>query len=146
MAEVTTLVVQAIEDRIRDNIGDFAPITTDHVAWQGTDFQPGEDEWMRPVTLFSPEAEWFTDGASGTGNNLIRGFLTVSFFVQPGFGMNPLDGHASAIRELFDRQSLTIADHGDLEFHPAGGPRPGPSEPAWLSVIVDLPFEILENG
>lgn len=145
MAEVTTLVVQAIEDRIRDNIGDFAGIDIDQVAWQGMDYSPGESDWMRPVTLFQ-ETEWFTSGTTGTGVNVVRGILTCTFFSVPGYGMSSLDAHASAFRALFDRVAITIADHGPLEFGPAGGPRPGPFDGAWLQNIVDCPFQIEEHG
>lgn len=147
MAEVTTLCVQAIEDRIRDNIADFSPgIEIDQIAWQGMTYQASDADWMRPVTLFTAESEWMTSGVTGTGNNIVRGILTCSFFTPPGYGMGALDGYASALRDLFDRVSLTIADHGPLDFEPAGGPRPGPEEDRWLSVIVDCPFSIEEHG
>lgn len=146
MAEVTTLCVQAIEDRIRDNLASFAPMIADDIAWQGMDFRPGETDWMRPVTLFLSETEWWTSGASGTGKNIVRGLLTCSIFTAPGYGMSALDGYASAFRELFDRASLTIAGHSALQFDPAGGPRPGPTEDEWLSIVIDCPFSIEENG
>ena len=145
MAEVTTLVAQAIEDRIRDNIAVFPGIDIDQVAWQGMDYRPSEDDWMRPVTLFQ-DTQWLTHGASGTGVNLVSGIFTCTFFTVPGFGMSALDGYASALRELFDRVAIAIAGHGPLEFEPVSGPRPGPFDGAWLSYIVDCPFQIEEYG
>lgn len=145
MAEVTTLVAQAIEDRIRDNVDSFGgTIAIDRIAWQGMDFQPGEDDWLRPTTLFAG-SEWLTDGVTGTGQNLIRGVLSLQFFANPGWGMSALDGYASEAREMFDRVKLTIADHGALQFGPAGGPVPG-FDGAWLSNTVDVPFQIEEHG
>lgn len=145
MADASTLCAQAIEDRIRDNIADFAPIGLDDVAWQGIEYQPGEDDWMRPVTLFA-ETQWHTHGVTGTGENLISGVLTCSFFTPPGYGMSALDDYAGSLRALFDRVDISISGHGDLQFGPAGGPRPGPPEDSWLSVIVDCPFTCEENG
>lgn len=146
MAEVTTLAVQAIEARIHTNLGDFRTDWTEsNVAWQGVDFDPPDNDWMRPVVLFAG-SEWFTSGASGVGVNVVRGILTCSFFTHPGFGYEALDGYASAFRELFDRASIALAGHGAIEFDPAGGPRPGPFDGAWIQSIVDCPFLIEEHG
>lgn len=146
MAEVTTLAVRAIEARIYDNLTNFrTDWTTDNVAWQGVDFDPPTDDWMRPVVLFGAPS-WWTSGTSGTGVNVVRGILTCSFFTHPGFGYEALDGYASAFRELFDRASVPLAGHGPIEFDPAGGPRPGPPDGAWIHSIVDCPFLIEEHG
>ena len=145
MADATTLAVQAIEDRIRDNIADFDLITLDRVAWQGMDFQPGEEDWMRPVTLWA-ESDWFTDGVTGTGVNVVPGILTVSFYTPPGYGFSALDAYASAWRALFDRVLIAVTGHGGVQFGPAGGPRPGPPDSGWISNIIDTPFHIEEHG
>lgn len=145
MAEVTTLVVQAIEDRVRDNITSFGgTIDVDRVAWQGMDFEPGEDDWVRVTTLFSG-SEYLTDGVTGTGQNLLRGILSLQFFTVPGYGMSALDGYASAARQIFDRVEVTVADHGNLTFGPADGPVPG-FDNVWVSNRVDVTFQIEEHG
>lgn len=143
MAEVTALVAQAIETRIRDNVSSFGGvIDSDRLAWQGMDFEPGTEAWIRPTVLFGG-AEFHTDGDTGT--NLVSGILQIDIFTVPGYGMSESDGYASAARTLFDRVDIAIADHGDLEFGPAGPGRPGPFDGSWLHTIVECPFEIVEN-
>ena len=143
MAEVSTLVAQAIEQRLRDNVSNFGgTIDVTRFAWQGMNFEPGEDAWIRPTVLFA-SSNFLTDTANGT--NLVNGLLQIDIFTAPGYGMSESDSYASAARLLFDRVDITIADHGDLEFGPAGVPRPGQFEGNWLHTIIECPFEIVEN-
>ena len=143
MADVTQLVAQAIETRLRDNVTTFGgTIDVTRFAWQGMNFEPGEDAWIRPTVLFG-DSSYMTDTDSGT--NLVSGLLQVDVFTAPGYGMSEADDYVSAARLLFDRVDITVAGHGDLEFGPSGPPRPGPFDGSWLHTIVECPFTIVEN-
>ena len=111
-------------------------------VWQGMNFEPGEDAWIRPTVLFG-DSSYMTDTDSGT--NLVSGLLQVDVFTAPGYGMSEADDYVSAARLLFDRVDITVAGHGDLEFGPSGPPRPGPFDGSWLHTIVECPFTIVEN-
>lgn len=141
--DVTQAVSQAIETRIRDNIDAFeGTLDTDHIAWQGVNYQPDGDAWLRPTILYGGVSP-MTDSLEGT--NLVTGILQIDIFTPAGYGMSESDGYVSAARQLFDRVDVTITGHGDLQFDPSGAPRPGPFDGAWVHTIVECPFQIVEN-
>lgn len=148
MADASELAVRAIEDRIASNITsiDAAWSATANVAWQGVDFDPSsQSAWLRPVVLFA-ESAWGTSGVTGTGRNVLQGILQASFFSKPGVGLGASRGRIAGFRTLFDRVSLTVSGHGNVEFEPAGAPRPGPFDGAWHQLIVETVFTIEEHG
>ena len=147
MADASELAVRAIETRISSNITDMDAGWTaaDNVSWAGVDFVPGSNDWMRPRVEFA-ETQWGTHGVQGTGKNEIVGILTTSFFIRPGTGLGTMRGYIAGFRDLFDRASIAVTGHGNVEFGPAGAPRPGPEEDGWEHQIVDCPFTIEEHG
>lgn len=148
--DVTALAAQAIESQLRERVAEFGgSISVERIAWDGTEFDPdephGPEDWLRPRVQFLT-SEWMTHGIGGVGSNLHAGTLQLSIFTVPGYGMSAADQYATAARRIFDRAEIAITDHGNLEFGPAGPPRPGPLEASWLHTIVECPFEIVEHG
>lgn len=115
----------AIEKHLRDNF------TAAPIAWPGVNFSPPNGPWVRPTPLWG-------DGHEATmESRAVVGVLSVTVFGKPGTGYGVIRGHALTIRDLYNGAKI-----GPARFDTASGPRIVATDPAWLQLVVSIPFTV----
>lgn len=102
------------------------------IAWPGLPFQPTGEMWLRPTPLFGA-------GIEATHElHAIVGVLQLDLFGRKNHGYGALRERAERARDLFAGRTVE-----GVRFGAASGPEIG-ADPAWLHLIVRVPFEVDE--
>ena len=131
MASALDTVRQGVELRL------FANWTDTEIAWQGHEFDPGEDDWIRPTLRFGGGR---LESYSSTGVNTVDGLLLIDCFTVSKSGLGVLYGYVDELRDLFDRVTV-----GAVEFLAASGPREV-SDSLWQGLQFEVPFIVIETS
>lgn len=131
MASALDTARSGIESRLKSNW------SATPIAWPGVEFDPGEDDWIRPTLVFNAGA-METYGSAGV--NTVEGLLLVDLFTAGKAGLGGLYDYVDTLRDLFDRVTV-----GAVEFGAASGPREIPDD-QWRQLQFEAPFIIEENS